>query len=93
MLLFNWLVAPDHSGGWMRAAGYLPGLRTALRQWDVSSSDRAVLREILDAAVPAPPSEIMEAVGPPMQEALGEVLRGWATPEEAAAAAVDSLQQ
>jgi ABC-type glycerol-3-phosphate transport system substrate-binding protein len=93
MLLLNWLIAPDHSGEWMRATGYLPGLRTALRQWDVSSADRAVLREILDAAVPAPPPEVMEAVGQPMQEALGAVLRGWAAPEEAAASAVDSLQQ
>ena len=93
MLLFNWFVAPDHSGEWMQAAGYLPGLRTALRQWDVSSTDRAVLREILDAAVPAPLPEVIGAVGLPMQEALGAVLRGWATPEEAAAAAVDSLQQ
>jgi ABC-type glycerol-3-phosphate transport system substrate-binding protein len=93
MLLFNWLVAPDRNGEWTRAAGYLPGLRTALRQWDVSSTDRAVLRDILDAAVPAPPPEVMAVVGLPMQEALGAVLRGYATPEEAAASAVDSLQQ
>jgi ABC-type glycerol-3-phosphate transport system substrate-binding protein len=93
MLLFNWLVAPDRNGEWTRAAGYLPGLRTALRQWDVSSTDRAILRDILDAAVPAPPSEVMAVVGLPMQEALGAVLRGYATPGEAAASAVDSLQQ
>lgn len=93
MLLFNWLVAPDRNGEWTRAAGYLPGLRSALRQWDVSSADRAVLRDILDAAVPAPPSEVMAVVGLPMQEALGAVLRKYATPEEAAASAVDSLQQ
>jgi maltose-binding protein MalE len=93
MLLFNWFVAPDRNGEWTRAAGYLPGLRSALRQWDVSSSDRAALRDILDAAVPAPPSEVMAVVGLPMQEALGAVLREHATPKEAATSAVESLQQ
>jgi len=91
LLLLEWLITPDHNGQWTRAAGYLPGARSALRAWNVSSADRAVLRSILDAAVPAPDPEVMAAVGPAMQEALVAVLRRRATPEEAAASAVQSL--
>jgi ABC-type glycerol-3-phosphate transport system substrate-binding protein len=93
MLLFNWFIAPDRNGQWTQAAGYLPGTRSALRQWDISSADRAALRGVMDATVPAPPAEVMDVVGPVMQEALKAVLQGRATPEEAAASAVESLRQ
>lgn len=93
MLLFNWLIAPDHNGQWTQAAGYLPGTRGALRRWDISNADRAALRGVMDAAVLAPPAEVMDVVGPVMQEALKAVLQGRATPEEAAASAVESLGQ
>ncbi len=92
-LLFNWLIAPDQNGEWTRAAGYLPGTWGALRTWDVSSADRTVLRQILDATVTPPPDQVMEQVGPAIQEALKAVLRGWSTPQEAAAAAIESLQE
>jgi len=93
MLLLDWLVAPDHSAQWTQAAGYLPGTRSALRMWDVSSADRAMLRGVMDAAVPAPQQEAMATAGRVMQEALEAVLRGRATPEEAATAAAESLGQ
>jgi ABC-type glycerol-3-phosphate transport system substrate-binding protein len=91
MLLLNWLIAPDRNGRWTQAAGYLPGTRGALRMWDVSNVDRAVLRTVLEAAVPPPRPEVMATAGLTMQEALEAVLRGRATPEEAAAAAVAGL--
>ncbi len=91
-LLLNWLVAPDHNGAWTQEVGYLPSTRGTLRMWDVSSSDRTVLRHILDAAAAPPSDQALEQVGPAIQEALQAVLRGWSTPEEAAAAAVESLQ-
>jgi len=92
MLLLNWLIAPDNNGEWTRAAGYVPGTRAALWQWDLSTADRAVLREVMDAAVPAPRTEVMEVIGPVMQDAVRTVLRGRGTPEGAAGAAVDSLR-
>ena len=90
-LLLDWLIAPDHSAQWTQAAGYLPGTSGALRLWDISSVDRAMLRRVMEAAVPEPRSEVMATVGPAMQEALETVLRRRATPEEAAAAAVKGL--
>ncbi len=93
MLLFNWLISPDHNGQWTQAAGYLPGTRSALRLWDMSNAERVVLRDVMDAAVPAPRADVMEVVGPVMQDALKAVLRGWDTPEEAAAIAIENLGQ
>lgn len=93
MLLLNWLIASDHNGQWTQAAGYLPGTRDALRMWDVSNADRAMLRGVMEAAVPPPRPEVMAVIGPAMQEALEAVLRGRATPEEASTAAVKSLEK
>jgi ABC-type glycerol-3-phosphate transport system substrate-binding protein len=91
MLLLDWLIAPDHNGQWTQAAGYLPGTRNALRVWSISEADRAVLRDMMEAAVPPPRPDVMATVGPAMQEALEAMLRRRATPEEAAAAAVEIL--
>lgn len=93
MLLMEWLTAPDHNAAWTEAAGYLPTTPGALLLWDVSEEERTVLQELLEGAVPAPRPAIIEAVGPPMQQALESVLRGGATPEEAAAEAVERLQR
>jgi len=91
MLLLEWLIAPDHNAEWTQAAGYLPGTRSALRLWDISGADRALLRSVMEAAAPPPRPEVMATIGPALQDALEAVLKGRATPEEAAAAAVKSL--
>ena len=93
MLLLDWLIAPDHNGLWTQASGYLPGTNAALRIWDVSNEDRAVLRGVLEAAVPVPRPEVMAVVGPALQEAVEAVLRGRVTPAEAAAAAIKRLEE
>jgi ABC-type glycerol-3-phosphate transport system substrate-binding protein len=93
MLLFEWLTASDHNAQWTQAAGYLPVTRSALRLWAVSEEERAVLRDLLEAAVPPPRAGVIEAVGPPMQQALESVLRGRATPRQAASSALDEVQR
>ena len=93
MTLFNWLVAPERNAQWTRAAGYLPSTPGALRLWDVSEGDRNALQGLGEAAVPAPPREVMAIVEPLMQRATEAVLTGAASPEEAAAAALDTLSK
>lgn len=93
MMLLNWLIAPNHNAEWTQAAGYLPGRRSALQMWNVSSAKQAMLRGMLDAATPAPDPETMNTAGRVMQEAVEAVLRRRGTPEEAAAAAAESLGQ
>ncbi|MCX7681613.1 MAG: extracellular solute-binding protein [Anaerolineae bacterium] len=92
LLLLNWLIAPEHNGRWSRVAGYLPATHSALREWRISDRDRSALRRIMEAAVPPPPDAIVATVGPVLQEAVEEVLLGQASPEEAAARAVQRLK-
>jgi ABC-type glycerol-3-phosphate transport system substrate-binding protein len=91
MTLFNWLISPERNAQWTQAASYLPSTPGALRLWSVSDADGIALRGLLEAAIPAPPPEVMAVIGPPMQDAVEDVLTGEAPPEEAAAAAVESL--
>ena len=93
MRLIDWLTAPSRNASWTQAAGYLPATRSALRLWRVSEDQRTVLRELLEAAMPPPRPLVMETIGPPMQHALTAVLRGYASPRDAAADAVEALQQ
>ena len=92
MTLFDWLTAPDNTAEWTQAAGYLPGTRSALRMWDITQAEQVALRDLLDAAVPAPPQEVMSTVGPAMQVAVESVLTGEASPQEAARTAAQSLE-
>lgn len=93
MLLFDWLTAPDHSALWTQSAGYLPARRSTLNLWTVTEGERTVLHSLLETAVPPPRPLVMEAVGPPIQQALEAVLTGRATPEEAAASAAKALRE
>jgi ABC-type glycerol-3-phosphate transport system substrate-binding protein len=93
MTLFNWLIAPERNAQWTRAAGYLPSTPGALRLWNVGETDRIALQGLAEAAVPVPSSRVMNAIEPVMREAVDAVLTGAALPEEAAAAAVESLSK
>jgi ABC-type glycerol-3-phosphate transport system substrate-binding protein len=93
MQLVDWLTASDHNALWTQAAGYLPVTRSALRLWEVSEDERTVLRGLLEAAMPPPRPVVMDAIGPPMQQALESLLNGRATPEEAAASAIEGVQR
>lgn len=92
-LLLDWLIAPERNAQWTQAASYLPGTRGALRLWDVSDEDRAVLRGTMEGAVAAPPPEVMATTGRAIQAALEALLRRRVPPEEAAAAAGEILGQ
>lgn len=89
MVLFDWLIAPDHSAQWTQEAGYLPGTRSALKLWDVSAEERALLMDLLDATVPPVRPDLWATSGQVLQEALEALLRGRATPQQAANLAVE----
>lgn len=91
--LIEWLTAPDQNAQWTQAAGYLPGTRGALRPWKVSLEQRMMLQELLESTVPPLDPAIVEVIGFPMQQALVTVLRGHASPEQAAAEAVAALRE
>jgi ABC-type glycerol-3-phosphate transport system substrate-binding protein len=92
MTLFNWLTSPDNNGAWSQATGYLPGTRSALRTWDVSEAEQVALRDMLEAAFPAPAPDVMAQLGPILQTAVEGVLTERVSPQEAARTAVQSLE-
>jgi ABC-type glycerol-3-phosphate transport system substrate-binding protein len=92
MALLEWLTAPENSAEWTQASGYLPSTRSALRMWDIPQAEQVALRDLLDAAVPAPSQEVMSKVGLVMQVAVESVLMSEASPQEAARTAAQSLE-
>jgi ABC-type glycerol-3-phosphate transport system substrate-binding protein len=91
MTALDWLITPENNAEWTQAVGYLPSTRSALRLWDIPVTDQLALRAVLEAAVPAPPMDTIQYIGPAIQTAVKEVLTGNLTPQEAAIAAAQSL--
>jgi ABC-type glycerol-3-phosphate transport system substrate-binding protein len=91
MLLLEWLLAPEHSGPWTQASGYLPPTFSASQEWNVTEGEREVLEAILAGAISQPDPNTRAATAPAMQAALEDVLSGQRSPEDAAAEAADSF--
>ena len=85
--LSQWLVAPSQLSTWTLAARVLPPRAKALEGWDASIGD------VLSQAQLQPPAEVLAVVGLPLQRALDDVLRGAATPFDAANAAAQVVAQ
>lgn len=89
--LKDWLIAPDYLGEWSLALGYLPLQRDAVATWD-GVPELAFAVALLDAGQPLPDAGTLSVLGPVLQKAVSDVLRGRATPQDAAATAVATLR-
>lgn len=91
-------MAPETNSIWNRAANYLPTRRAALALWDPAGSIRGgegyapFVRQQLQAAQPRPVIPNYTRMAAALQQAVEDVLTGAATPEEAAARAIESVQ-
>jgi multiple sugar transport system substrate-binding protein len=85
--LIEWLMGPEHLGPWTQAAGQLPTRRAALDLWP-DDPYRDFLRSSLEQALHLPSVVGYDRLSRVMQRAVEEVLTGVATPEDAAARAV-----
>lgn len=86
------LMSPDVVGAWNLAAGYLPTRQAALGTWDEEDSYTRFASQLLQTARPRPRTANYTQVAAALQTALEDVISGAATPEEAAAQAVESTQ-
>lgn len=83
--LAEYLTVDDFIAAWTRSAGYLPtGPNSAV------ASDNAVIA-VLEAAQAIPSNEVLQVLGPLMQEALIRVLNG-EQPEAAAGSVIEKLK-
>lgn len=93
MQLFDWLTDPEQNASWTETAGYLPVTRRSLRRWAISDEEYNVLRNLLEGASPPLAPDVVESIGPPMQESLENLLNGESSPQEAASEAVDRVEE
>jgi ABC-type glycerol-3-phosphate transport system substrate-binding protein len=90
------LMSPETNSSWNEAANYLPTRQAALADGDeaAEAEDSAIrfVRQQLQMAQPRPRFPKYTQVAAALQKAVQEVVTGAATPEEAAAQAIDSVQ-
>jgi ABC-type glycerol-3-phosphate transport system substrate-binding protein len=86
------LMSPQTNADWNRAAGYLPTRQGALALWDEEDSYTRFASQQLQTAQPRPRLDNYTQVAAALQEAVESVIAGSATPEEAAAQAIDKAQ-
>jgi arabinogalactan oligomer/maltooligosaccharide transport system substrate-binding protein len=90
--LIEHLLAPENSGAWTQAVDRLPTRNAALGTWDQNDAYVPFVRELLTQAKPAASPDVAAAVSGPLSQALADVLRLIATPDEAAQAAAEAIR-
>jgi ABC-type glycerol-3-phosphate transport system substrate-binding protein len=89
--LLSWLMRPEFLGPWANALGMLPTTSEALSHWP-SEGSAALVNQLVRVAIPSPNAEIFATLGPPLQNALEEVLFTRSTPNAAALSAVQQVR-
>jgi ABC-type glycerol-3-phosphate transport system substrate-binding protein len=90
--LLAWLNDPQRLAAWTQAADVLPTRQLVLAGWP--ASPRATFAgEVMAKAQMQPADALLAKVGPPMQQALTDVLQDRATPLSAAASVVQALEK
>jgi multiple sugar transport system substrate-binding protein len=86
------LMDPETNAAWGRANDYLPTRQAALVHWDTGDSYTPFIHQQLQMARPRPAIPNYARTGAALQQAVEDVLTGVATPEEAAAQAIENAQ-
>jgi multiple sugar transport system substrate-binding protein len=86
------LMSPQTNADWNRAAGYLPTSQAALALWGEEDSYARFANQQLQTAQPRPRLVNYTQVAAALQEAVEAVITGAATPEEAAAQAIEKAR-
>lgn len=89
--LAEFLVDGNFLARWTSAAGYLPTRPSALAGW-TNQSLQSMLNQVEISAQLRPSDEIMVTLGPILQDATMQVLKGQSDPAQAAQTAADHLK-
>ncbi len=89
--LIRWLMLPENQGAWTRTVGLIPASRSAFESWYPTDRYTTFLRREMERAASPPPSPVLQVIGPAIQKAVADVLRGQVQPAEAAANAAASV--
>jgi multiple sugar transport system substrate-binding protein len=89
--LAEYLVKGDFLAKWTAAAGYLPPRPTALAGW-TNQSLQTLLSQVVLSAQLRPANDLMVSLGPALQDAALQVLKGQSDAVQAAQAAAEHLK-
>ncbi len=89
--LAEFLVDGNFLAKWTSAAGYLPTRPSALAGWS-NQSLQSMLSQVVISAQLRPSDDIMVTLGPVLQDATMQVLKGQSDPTQAAQTAADHLK-
>jgi ABC-type glycerol-3-phosphate transport system substrate-binding protein len=90
--LLLWLTGPEQLSEWTLAAQVLPPRAAALAGWG-DSSFAPFASDVLTHAQARPSGDVLAAVGPPLRQALDDVLSGRVSPFTAATTAAQAIQK
>jgi ABC-type glycerol-3-phosphate transport system substrate-binding protein len=85
------LSEPEFIGSWTQSLGYLPVHPSALAAWEAGPA-QSLASVILTSAVPSPEYTDLSILGPAFQQAANAILKQELTISEAAAGAINQLQ-
>ena len=88
--LLDWLSEPGFEAQWTHALGLLPARPSVMTLWP-DSPEASIGSRLVAVAVPLPSLETLDAIGPPLGQALLAVLLGESSPAIAAAEAVQEI--
>ncbi len=88
--LAEFLVQPDFLAEWSAAAGYIPTRPTALEGWP-NESLQPLFNQVALSAQMRPANELMASLGPVLMEGTLSIIKGQATPIQAARLAAQKL--
>ena len=89
--LVEWLLSPANNAIWNQTVRYIPTRYTAFRVLEGSDAYYPFLQHLMEVAVPPPAFLEYDQLSRILQQSVVAVLRGEATPEKAAADAVDAV--
>jgi ABC-type glycerol-3-phosphate transport system substrate-binding protein len=89
--LLNWLMDPHFLGPWTHALGLLPATSSALALWP-DGPQSAIANNLVASAQERPSMQVLSRIGPPIRDAIEMVLSGTVSPDAAAQAAAERVQ-
>lgn len=89
----EWLLEPKNIASWNLAAGHLPTRQAAFEYLGVADPYFPFAREQLENVYPRPMGPTYEKIGRALQRAVQDVLKGEASPQEAADAVITAIGQ